>query len=159
MSTEQAYINGFVKRAAEYGYNEDEAAALYKEAGASWRTAGSSVRKKLYEKLNPAQFKKLTNITHPYGVEAGRRELLGKALRNPDNSQASRVREGLKELLNARQKGMVVDIRPNSLDVDPKPYSLIEKLIGANKHVELTPRMLKEKMLEAGGLYNKPRLP
>ena len=32
MSVEQAYINGFVKRAAEYGYSEEEAAALYKEA-------------------------------------------------------------------------------------------------------------------------------
>lgn len=159
MSTQQAYVNGFVKKAAEYGYSEEEATALYKEAGASWRTTASNVRKNLYKKLNPSQIEKLTNITHPYGVEAGRRELLGKALRNPDNSQKSRVRKALKDLLDARQKEMVVDIRPNALDADPKPYSLVEKLIGANKRVELTPAMLKEKMLEAGGLYNKPQLP
>jgi hypothetical protein len=29
---EQAYINGFVKRAAEYGYNEQQAIAIYKQA-------------------------------------------------------------------------------------------------------------------------------
>ena len=32
MSTEQAYINGFVKRAAEYGYSEDEAVNILKRA-------------------------------------------------------------------------------------------------------------------------------
>jgi len=32
MTTEQAYINGFVKRAAEYGFNESEAVQLYKKA-------------------------------------------------------------------------------------------------------------------------------
>ena len=34
MSVEQAYINGFVKRAAEYGYSEDEAVDLWKGANA-----------------------------------------------------------------------------------------------------------------------------
>lgn len=32
MNTEQAYIEGFVKRAAEYGFSENEAEALFKEA-------------------------------------------------------------------------------------------------------------------------------
>ena len=32
MNNEQAYINGFVKRAAEYGFNESEAITLYKKA-------------------------------------------------------------------------------------------------------------------------------
>jgi hypothetical protein len=32
MNTQQAYINGFVKRASEYGYNEAEAIELYKRA-------------------------------------------------------------------------------------------------------------------------------
>jgi len=32
MTTQQAYIKGFVKRAAEYGYSEDEAIELYKRA-------------------------------------------------------------------------------------------------------------------------------
>jgi hypothetical protein len=32
MTTEQAYINGFVKRASEYGYNEVEAVNLLKQA-------------------------------------------------------------------------------------------------------------------------------
>ena len=32
MSAEQAYINGFVKRAADYGYSEDDAVTLYKKA-------------------------------------------------------------------------------------------------------------------------------
>jgi hypothetical protein len=32
MTTEQAYINGFVKRAADYGYSQAEAISLYKEA-------------------------------------------------------------------------------------------------------------------------------
>jgi len=33
MTTQQAYIDGFVKRASEYGYSESEAVALFKEAG------------------------------------------------------------------------------------------------------------------------------
>jgi hypothetical protein len=33
MNTEQAYINGFVKRAAEYGFNEREAIKLLKQSG------------------------------------------------------------------------------------------------------------------------------
>lgn len=32
MNTQEAYINGFVKRAAEYGYSEDQAVELYKQA-------------------------------------------------------------------------------------------------------------------------------
>jgi hypothetical protein len=32
MTTEQAYIEGFVKRASEYGFNEDEAVGILKEA-------------------------------------------------------------------------------------------------------------------------------
>ena len=32
MNTQQAYINGFVKRAAEYGFNESEAIAFLKQA-------------------------------------------------------------------------------------------------------------------------------
>ena len=32
MNTQQAYINGFVKRASEYGFNEDEAVGLLKKA-------------------------------------------------------------------------------------------------------------------------------
>ena len=36
MSTEQAYIEGFVKRASEYGFSEAEAGVLYKEA-TRWR--------------------------------------------------------------------------------------------------------------------------
>jgi len=32
MNTEQAYINGFVKRASEYGYNQQEALEIYKQA-------------------------------------------------------------------------------------------------------------------------------
>ena len=32
MTREQAYIEGFVKRAGEYGFNEDEAVALLKQA-------------------------------------------------------------------------------------------------------------------------------
>jgi hypothetical protein len=32
MNTEQAYINGFVKRASECGYSEQEAVEIYKEA-------------------------------------------------------------------------------------------------------------------------------
>lgn len=32
MNTEQAYINGFVKKAMEYGFSENEAEALFKEA-------------------------------------------------------------------------------------------------------------------------------
>jgi hypothetical protein len=35
MSTEQAYIKGFVKRAAEYGYSEGEAFDVLKSAGIS----------------------------------------------------------------------------------------------------------------------------
>jgi len=33
MTTEQAYITGFVKRASEYGYNEAQALYILKEAG------------------------------------------------------------------------------------------------------------------------------
>lgn len=33
MNTEQAYINGFVKRASEYGYSEDETMEILKQAG------------------------------------------------------------------------------------------------------------------------------
>ena len=33
MNTEQAYINGFVKKASEYGFDENQAAALLKQAG------------------------------------------------------------------------------------------------------------------------------
>ena len=36
MTNEQAYIEGFVKRANEYGYSESEAVGLYKEA-TRWR--------------------------------------------------------------------------------------------------------------------------
>jgi hypothetical protein len=32
MTTEQAYIEGFVKRAAEYGFNDEEAFEILKEA-------------------------------------------------------------------------------------------------------------------------------
>jgi len=32
MSTEQAYTNGFIKRAAEYGFNESEAQRLLKQS-------------------------------------------------------------------------------------------------------------------------------
>ena len=32
MDTQQAYINGFVKRAADYGYSEDQAIELLKSA-------------------------------------------------------------------------------------------------------------------------------
>jgi hypothetical protein len=34
MNREKAYINGFIKRASEYGYSEAEAMNIYKEAGA-----------------------------------------------------------------------------------------------------------------------------
>jgi len=33
MTKEQAYINGFVKKASEYGYSEDEALYILKQAG------------------------------------------------------------------------------------------------------------------------------
>ena len=36
MTSEQAYIEGFVKRASEYGYSKSEAVDLYKEA-TRWR--------------------------------------------------------------------------------------------------------------------------
>jgi hypothetical protein len=32
MSTEEAYIEGFIKRAAEYGFSFDEALAIFKNA-------------------------------------------------------------------------------------------------------------------------------
>lgn len=35
MGTEQAYIEGFVKRAAEYGFNEQEALNILKQATAA----------------------------------------------------------------------------------------------------------------------------
>lgn len=34
MNTQRSYINGFVKRASEYGYSEDQAIELLKNAGA-----------------------------------------------------------------------------------------------------------------------------
>jgi hypothetical protein len=37
MNTEQAYINGFVKRAAEYGFDQNESFAILKEANALTR--------------------------------------------------------------------------------------------------------------------------
>lgn len=33
MNTQEAYINGFVKRASEYGYSEDQAVELLKQSG------------------------------------------------------------------------------------------------------------------------------
>jgi len=43
MTNEQAYINGFVKRAAEYGFNENEAIALLKNAGMNMKALTSAV--------------------------------------------------------------------------------------------------------------------
>jgi hypothetical protein len=36
MNTEQAYINGFVKRAADYGYTKEQATEMFKEAESSF---------------------------------------------------------------------------------------------------------------------------
>ena len=44
MNTQQtAYINGFVKRAAQYGYNEQQALTLLKEGGNFFGTIGNNI--------------------------------------------------------------------------------------------------------------------
>jgi hypothetical protein len=44
MNTQQiAYINGFVKRAAQYGYNEQEALTLLKEGGNFFGNLGNNI--------------------------------------------------------------------------------------------------------------------
>lgn len=44
MNTEQqAYINGFVKRAADYGYNQQEALTILKQAGGFFGGLGNSM--------------------------------------------------------------------------------------------------------------------
>ena len=35
MNTEQAFLNGFVKRASQYGYTEHQAVSIFKQAGAA----------------------------------------------------------------------------------------------------------------------------
>jgi hypothetical protein len=55
MNTQQAYINGFVKRAAECGLSDNEAIALCKQAG----------------KVNPAAYA-LLNALPTVGMYAGR---------------------------------------------------------------------------------------
>jgi hypothetical protein len=42
MTTEQAYVDGFVKRAAEYGFNESEAMNILKQAAAEMPMAGKA---------------------------------------------------------------------------------------------------------------------
>lgn len=55
MNTEQAYIEGFVKRAFEYGFNENEAIEMLKEAA-----GGAGVLSKLEQAgLNPGLISKV----------------------------------------------------------------------------------------------------
>jgi len=55
MNTQQAYINGFVKRAAEYGYNRQEALEIYKQATAADAPFPAKVHSKPINIPSPAQ--------------------------------------------------------------------------------------------------------
>jgi hypothetical protein len=54
MNTQRAYISGFVKRASEYGFNEEEAATILKEASTRYMRefrAGTPAGKKVEEAM------------------------------------------------------------------------------------------------------------
>ena len=177
MPTEEAYIEGFVKRAAEYGYNQEEALYLFKEAGSSWRTMGANIRKKLYSVLKPKE-QALLNLkqTHPYGADAGRIRTVAESLRRPGNEQVDRVRSALKSQLKAHQSGQEVYTRPDFMENSLQPRGLLDKLksmlavggkaIRGQEHTmedmgfkKLLSSDIKKKMKEVGSLYSKPNLP
>jgi hypothetical protein len=156
----QAYINGFVKRANEYGYTTEQAEVLLKEAAASWRTGNAGIRKKLYELLNPSELEMLVgkNLTHPHGVDAGRLAVVAKKLNSPDVSQAARIKDVLKQKLKDHAAGTETEHMRSYMNKELSSPNFLEQITGTSRKV-FSPVDIKQKILEAGGLYNKPNLP
>lgn len=63
MTTEQAYIEGFVKRAAEYGFNENEAIEMLKEAARGAESIAFAMQKGIRgaTKQSKKEFKNFAN--------------------------------------------------------------------------------------------------
>ncbi len=78
MTSEQAYINGFVKRAAEYGFNEDEALQLYKKAFLG-EPAYKEVPELSEEEVKGMRFRDMENFVEPEEGEG----LMAHLKRNP----------------------------------------------------------------------------
>jgi hypothetical protein len=90
MNTEQAYINGFVKRASEYGYSEDGAVQLAKEAMRGAAAANLAIGLK-------------DKGLGEYAVRAGRVNIPGRG--TPD---AQRLAELLRKI-KAHEKTLPID--------------------------------------------------
>jgi hypothetical protein len=63
MTTEQAYVDGFVKRAAEYGFNESEAMNILKQAVAEMPMASKGKTPTPTRPKVPYRFKDHANDT------------------------------------------------------------------------------------------------
>ena len=85
---QQAYIEGFVKRAAEYGFNEDEAVNILKEAGALTTIAkmeASGANPKVLKRILSSRKQLADEIRHSRNSAAqwNKSDKMQEALRRP----------------------------------------------------------------------------
>jgi len=140
MSTQQAYIEGFVKRANEYGFSEAEAEAIIKEAGAL-----TTLSKMEASGVNPRVLRKILDS----------RKQLADEIRHSRNSAAkwNRSKELQEEIsrpsldfLGQKEHGALHGLNEDlRAAMDNIYYSSPKNLRGQHQNV-LSPDLIQEAM-------------